>query len=100
MRAILAIEYGYVRLSANIIALQALAEKCEQIAKCANVDVQAAILTAYHDNEKNVNEVIHAAQSVLVVALDELLPENNLKFMPVRVYCRILNSAVALWKVR
>lgn len=71
----------------------------QQKGATTEADSQNSALTAYKDNELYIKEVIAAAKSVLQVFVDDILPDDNQKHMPIRVYCRILSSAAMIWKV-
>jgi len=91
----------------NSISLHALAESYDKIqppnssenGRGSLEEIKQAMSESYHQNEAYVKEVVLAARAIGLAVIDELLPDNKLKFMPVRTYGRILSSAVALWKV-
>lgn len=99
MRAVLLIEFGYIQVCSNSIAIQALTERYERIAKEVRPDAQAAsLLSVYRENESYIKEVAVAAKKVLLVVVDELFLDDHLKYIPNRTYYRILTCAVAIWK--
>lgn len=97
MRIILSIKYDYVRVLTNSISLQTLTGQFQLIGANSSASHQSSMPSAYKDNELYI-KVIVATRSVLPVVLNELLSDDNPKHILIRVCCRILNSAVTMWK--
>ena len=100
MRAVLTIEYNSIRVNANSVALMALSKRLERRSLAAQgTDTQAKRSEIYRDNELFTNDQVAAACTVLNVIVDELVPDESVKFIPVRTFHRVLGSVLALWKV-
>ncbi len=99
MRSILAIEYGYVRVYINSVALQAIVEYCDRSAADAAAMPVSAMLNPYEGNKEYFKEVVVAARSILQTVVEDLLPDNHLKHVPIRTYSRILAGAMFCLKV-
>ena len=99
MRSILVIEYEYVRVYVNCVALQAVIERCAQNVDDSGAVSREAMLSIYTGNERYIKEVIAASRSILHTVVDDLLPDENLKHVPVRTYTRVLAGAMFLLKV-
>ncbi|OJJ45657.1 hypothetical protein ASPZODRAFT_504515 [Penicilliopsis zonata CBS 506.65] len=87
MRAMLAIEYDYVRVYLHSLATQAVVE-----------NKRTGQPALHRANEEFVAEVINGARCILECVLNDLLPDNSLKHIPVRAYSRILSAALFLMK--
>lgn len=59
----------------------------------------SALLNPYEGNKEYFMEVVNGARAMLQVVVEELLPENRLKHVPVRTYSRILAGAMFCLKV-
>ncbi|EEP79880.1 predicted protein [Uncinocarpus reesii 1704] len=94
MRSILAIEFGYVRVYINSVALQAVVEHYNRSAKEGGSMPLSALLNPYEGNKEYFMEVVNAARAMLQLVVEELLPEDRLKHVPVRTYSRILAGAM------
>ncbi|KMU90576.1 hypothetical protein CIHG_08292 [Coccidioides immitis H538.4] len=94
MRLILAIEFGYVRVYINSVALQAVVEHYNRVAREGGSLPLSALLSPYEGNKEYFMEVVNAARAMLQVVVEELLPEDRLKHVPVRTYSRILAGAM------
>src|SRR5205809_1227370 len=99
MRSILAIEYGYVRVYINSVALQAVVEHCDRSAGEATAVPVSTMLNPYEGNKEYFKEVVAAARSILQTVVEDLLPDDHLKHIPIRTYSRILAGAMFCLKV-
>lgn len=99
MRALLIIEYCHVRVTANSIALHALAELHDKSVRGPQHDAGAPLLELFKHNEPFIAELTIAAKSTLLVIVEDLFPDEHVKYIPVRTYCRVLTASVMLWKV-
>ncbi|WEW56978.1 zinc finger transcriptional activator [Emydomyces testavorans] len=86
MRLILAIEFG--------VALQAVVEHYNRSAKEGRSLPLSELLNPYEGNKEYFMEVVNAARAMLQAVVEELLPEDRLKHVPVRTYSRILAGAM------
>ncbi len=98
MRSILTIEYGYVRVYIYSVALQAIIER-----RCHDADIGSieSPIVAKHDNRDDefLKRITAAARSVLQSVVYEISPDDNLKYLPVRTWSRILAGSLCLLKV-
>ena len=99
MRSILTIEYGYVRVYTNSLALQAVVEKCYRNTADGGAIPVSTMVSSYEENQEYFTEVITAAKSILQTVVEELLPDDRLKHVPIRTYSRILAGAMFGLKV-
>ena len=124
MRHILNIEYEYVRVYINSLALQAVVERCANfnmavndggIASTTNLDGQSNLsrgggITNNHNNfstltglyggdQGYIKEVVDASRNLLQIVVHGLLPGGYLQHAPVRTYFRIVSGAMFLLKV-
>ncbi|KAK7751453.1 zinc finger transcriptional activator [Diatrype stigma] len=122
IRHILTIEYEYVRIYVNSLALQAVVERCTSQAG-GNIDsTQNGAPTLnplqmspraqnYYGNlplghlggfsaedQEYVKEVVDGSRNLLRTVVDGLLPNGYLKHAPVRTYFRIVSGAMFLLK--
>jgi hypothetical protein len=118
IRHILTIEYEYVRIYVNSLALQAVVERCTNNAGVNNNIAQASISHGGSSRELNwygalplghlggfgtedqefVKEVVEGSRNLLRTVVDGLLPGGYLKHAPVRTYFRIISGAMFLLK--
>ena len=122
MRHILTIEYEYLRVYINSLALQAVVERCTNNAS-NNAYVQttnptastggtispsprnygsvpfSTLINLYGGDQEYVKEVVDASRSLLQTVVGGLLPGDYLKHAPVRTYFRIISGAMFLLKV-
>jgi hypothetical protein len=121
MRHILNIEYEYLRVYINSLALQAVVERCTNNAS-NNSYIQttnptstggtispntrsygsvpfSTLITLYGGDQEYVKEVVDASRSLLQTVVEGLLPGDYLKHAPVRTYFRIISGAMFLLKV-
>lgn len=88
MQVILTIEFGYLQAYMNSIALQAVVEQRLS---------QNFVL--HRGNDDFIDEVVRGARMILQAVVDVLLPLDQLKYLPVRTYFRILAAVLYLLKV-
>lgn len=122
IRHILTIEYEYVRIYVNSLALQAVVERCTANAGAStnaahggNVAVSNPQLSPQtqnflgnlplghlggfgHQDQEYVKEVVDGCRNLLRTVVDGLLKEGYLKHAPVRTYFRIISGAMFLLK--
>lgn len=95
MRAILEIEFGYVRAYINSVGLQA--QILQQVQQAQQHPPPP--LPTQADNDEFVGAVVTAARSMLRTVVDELEPFGGLQHIPIRTYSRILAGAMFCLKV-
>ncbi|OJD17081.1 hypothetical protein AJ78_02781 [Emergomyces pasteurianus Ep9510] len=94
MRAILSIEYGYVRVSINSVALQAIIEHRGR-GTSDGMDMRvSSVLNTFEGNKEYFIEVVFAARAILQTVVEDLLPDDHLRHVPIRTYSRILAGAM------
>ncbi|RDW65146.1 hypothetical protein BP5796_09838 [Coleophoma crateriformis] len=100
MRSIVTIEYHSICVSVSSVAITALTGHYEKISRYSSCDeeLRAGMLSVYGENEAYIREGVSAAAAALRVVTDELSVDGTLTYIPDRVYLRILNNAIALWK--
>ncbi|KAI2615269.1 hypothetical protein GGR54DRAFT_642541 [Hypoxylon sp. NC1633] len=122
IRHILTIEYEYVRIYVNSLALQAVVERCTVNAGAStttahggSVAVSNAQLSPQtqnylgnlplghlggfgHEDQEYVKEVVDGCRNLLRTVVEGLLKEGYLKHAPVRTYFRIISGAMFLLK--
>lgn len=122
IRHILTIEYEYVRIYVNSLALQAVVERCTvnagastNAAHGGNVAVGNPQLSPQtqnyfgnlplghlggfgHEDQEYVKEVVDGCRNLLRTVVEGLLKEGYLKHAPVRTYFRIISGAMFLLK--
>ncbi|KAL7626060.1 zinc finger transcriptional activator [Parahypoxylon ruwenzoriense] len=122
IRHILTIEYEYVRIYVNSLALQAVVERCTVNAGATtsaghggNVAVGNPQLSPQtqnylgnlplghlggfgHEDQEYVKEVVDGCRNLLRTVVEGLLKEGYLKHAPVRTYFRIISGAMFLLK--
>ncbi|KAL1952798.1 hypothetical protein VTO42DRAFT_4242 [Malbranchea cinnamomea] len=94
MRSILNIEFAYVRVYINSVALQAVVEHCTRSSTDGSMMPVSTMLNPYEGNQEYFMEVVTAARSLLQTVVEELIPEDRLKHVPIRTYSRILAGAM------
>ena len=99
MRSILTIEYGYARVYVNSVALQAIVEHFNRNTEGGAAVPISSMLNPYDGNKDYCVEVLTAARSILQTVVEDLLPDNHLKHVPIRTYSRILAGAMFCLKV-
>lgn len=122
IRHILTIEYEYVRIYVNSLALQAVVERCTanagvttNAAHGGNVAVGNAQLSPQtqnylgnlplghlggfgHEDQEYVKEVVDGCRNLLRTVVEGLMKDGYLKHAPVRTYFRIISGAMFLLK--
>lgn len=116
IRHVLCIEYEYVRIYVNSLSLQAVVERCTNIA--GNPSGGVGIGNALSPETQNyygklpltrlggfgaadqgyVREVVDGSRNLLRTVVEGLLPGDYLKHAPVRTYFRIISGAMFLLK--
>jgi hypothetical protein len=123
IRYILRIEYEYVRVYINSLALQAVVERCTNTqapvsestetngprsatpnangagGRDRHPSVAFSHLMVVQDQEY-IYQVVDASRNLLRTVVEGLLPGDYLKHCPVRTYFRIISGAMFLLKVR
>jgi hypothetical protein len=119
MKHILNIEWETARVHINAVAVQAVIERCinnipQQRSGMLNghgadgkdalprkrPPVPPAMLEKWSgDDRKYIKQVIIGGRNVLRIVVDDLLPGDTLKHIPVRTYSRILGVYIILLKV-
>lgn len=94
MRSILKIEFAYVQVYINSVALQAVVEHYARGTSDGRHMPLEMMLNPYEGNAAYFMEVIAAARSLLRTVLEELVPDESLKHVPFRTYSRILAGAM------
>ncbi|KAM7222368.1 hypothetical protein V8F06_002146 [Rhypophila decipiens] len=121
IRHILTIEYEYVRIYVNSLALQAVVERCTSNATggsipggsvSGNSAPQLSPQTQNYygrlplgqlggfgaEDQEYVKEVVNGSRNLLRTVVEGLLPQDYLKHAPVRTYFRIISGAMFLLK--
>jgi hypothetical protein len=94
-RLMLLVEYEYIRLYINSLALQAVAER--QSSQIVGIDGQAVRIS---DEESiYIEHVVDASKAILNYTIYEFAPRGYLRLSPVKVFLRIISAAVFLVKV-
>lgn len=99
MRAILSIEYGYVRVSINSVALQAIIEHRGRGTSDGTDMRVSSVLNTFEGNKEYFMEVVFAARAILQTVVEDLVPNDHLRHVPIRTYSRILAGAMFCLKV-
>ena len=106
-KVILSIDYHYIKLYINSLALQAV---LEQWATKVNAlpqgnspqspesTISSSFASLYSRNEPHIREVINSSRTVLRHGVEDLLPDDHLKHVPVRTYFRITSASTFLLK--
>ena len=97
MRSMLAIEYGYVRVYAYSVALQAITERRIRDSDLRNTESPVISDQELTDNE-HLRQITAAARSILRTVVYDI-SVRLLKYIPVRTYSRILAGSLCLLKV-
>ncbi|KAI1108375.1 transcriptional activator ARO80 [Nemania sp. NC0429] len=125
IRHILTIEYEYVRIYVNSLALQAVVERCTtnatgasssndglHVARGANGNTELSPQTQNYlgnlpishlgrfgaEDQECVKEVVSGCRNLLRTVVDGLFKDGYLKHAPVRTYFRIISGAMFLLK--
>jgi len=110
-RHILTIEYEYVRIYVNSLALQAVVERFVNTASGNSGPQLSPQTQSYYgklplgglgnftvEDQEYVREVVEGSRNLLRTVVDGLLPGDYLKHAPVRTYFRIISGAMFLLK--
>ena len=92
----LAIEYGYVRVYAYSVALQAITERRIRDLDLRNTESQVIADQEITDNE-HLRQITAAARSILRTVVFDLV--GSVAYIPVKTYSRILAGSLCLLKV-
>lgn len=123
IRHILTIEYEYVRIYVNSLSLQAVVERCANIASGSSTaasDATGSMASGLQFSPKTqdlfgrmpigniggvsaadqeyIKEVVEGSRNLLRTVVEGLLPDDYLKHAPVRTYFRIISGAMFLLK--
>lgn len=124
IRHVLTIEYEYVRIYVNSLSLQAVVERCANIAlgNTGAASNNAASSTSSGNqlspktqdiygkmpigniggvsaaDQEYIREVVEGSRNLLRTVVEGLLPDDYLKHAPVRTYFRIISGAMFLLK--
>lgn len=124
IRHVLTIEYEYVRIYVNSLSLQAVVERCANIASgTLAADPNSTVAPATSGNQLSpktqdiygkmpigniggvsaadqeyIREVVEGSRNLLRTVVEGLLPDDYLKHAPVRTYFRIISGAMFLLK--
>ena len=91
----LLVEWEYIRLYINSLALQAVAER--ESSQMVGIDGQAVRIS--EDDAVYIDHVIDASKSILTHVIRDFAPKGYLRLSPVKVFLRIISAAVFLVKV-
>lgn len=91
----LLVEYQYIRLYINSLALQAVAER--QSSQEVGLDGQTVRIS--EEEAIYIEHVVDASKSILNYMIYEFAPRGYLRLSPVKVFLRIISAAVFLVKV-
>ena len=94
-RLMLLVEWEYVRLYINSLALQAVAER--ESSQLVGMDGQAVRIS--EEDAVYIDHVVEASKSILNYMISEFAPRGYLRLSPVKVFLRIISAAVFLVKV-
>jgi hypothetical protein len=91
----LLVEWQYIRLYINSLALQAVAER--ESTQMVGVDSQSVRIS--DEDAIYIDHVVDASKSILNYMITEFAPRGYLRLSPVKVFLRIISAAVFLVKV-
>lgn len=91
----LLVEWEYIRLYINSLALQAVAER--QSTHAVGFDGQPVRVS--EEDAIYIEHVVDASKSILTYMIYEFAPKGYLRCSPVKVFLRIISAAVFLVKV-
>lgn len=92
----LLVEWEYVRLYINSLALQAVAER--ESSQTMGIDSQTVQIS--EDDAIYIDHVVDASKSILNYMIYEFTPRGYLRLSPIKVFLRIISAAVFLVKVK
>jgi hypothetical protein len=91
----LLVEWEYVRLHINSLALQAVAERESN----QTVGIDGQIVRILEEDGIYIEHVLDASKSILNYIIYQFAPNGYLRCSPVKVFLRIISAAVFLVKV-
>jgi hypothetical protein len=91
----LLVEFEYIRLYINSLALQAVAER--ESSQMIGIDGQTIRIS--DEDAVYIGHVVEASKSILHYMIYEFAPRGFLRNSPVKVFLRIISAAVFLVKV-
>ncbi|KIX94591.1 uncharacterized protein Z520_09637 [Fonsecaea multimorphosa CBS 102226] len=98
MRLILSIEFNYIQLCIFSLSLQAM-----MLRRCQNETGETrsdhGTLQTPNTDEDHLSQTARAARRIVSVVVDDLLPDGDVKHIPVRSYSRILGAALVLLQI-
>lgn len=92
----LLVEWEYIRLYINSLALQAVAER--ESAQIVGIDGQSVRISK--EDAVYIDYVVEASKSILNYMIRDFAPKGYLRLSPVKVFLRIISAAVFLVKVK
>lgn len=102
MRYILEIEYEYMRVYGNCLALQAVVDRCvnQGFSQEHSGAIHPRVLAKWVEQDrKYIQEIVVSSQNLLRIVVEGLWPGEYLKHAPVRTYFRIVCVSMVLIKV-
>lgn len=97
MRIVLTIEYHYARALLNSIAMDAIFHRFER-EQGRSIMTTPLVVKPEEDYAEGIQAVVDSTTKLLRIVLDELLPDQHLKHLPVRTYSRVFTGIALLWK--
>jgi hypothetical protein len=91
----LLVEWEYIRLYINSLALQAVAER--ESSQTLGIDGQTIRIS--EEDAVFIGHVVEASKSILQYMIYEFAPRGLLRNSPVKIFLRIISAAVFLLKV-
>jgi hypothetical protein len=91
----LLVEWEYIRLYINSLALQAVAER--ESTQTMGIDNQSIRIS--EEDAIYIDHVVDASKSILNYMIYEFAPRGYLRLSPVKVFLRVISAAVFLVKV-
>lgn len=100
MRFILDIEYEYMRVYGNCLALQAVVDRCANMSpRTRNNIIHPSTLSKCFDGDRRyITDIVRSSQRLLRCIVEGLLPDEYLKHAPVRTYFRVISVSMILLK--
>lgn len=95
-KLMLLVEWEYIRLYINSLALQAVAER--ESSQVVGIDCQSVQIS--EEDAVYIDHVVDASKSILNYMIYEFAPTGYLRLSPVKVFLRIISAAVFLVKVK
>jgi hypothetical protein len=94
-KLMLLVEWEYIRLYINSLALQAVAER--ESTQMIGIDGQSIRIS--EEDAIYIDHVVDASKSILHYMIYDFAPRGYLRLSPVKVFLRIISAAVFLLKV-